>query len=150
MIACYPLPCGGMLHRSMRRLGAQAQSVTSSGAALSGLSAAPKATARSLGCLKRLSTNENGTLHRGMDAAMEFRTISTHFVADGYGLFFGSVLQQAVHDCEGKHRELIEICDRITVSCLALPMHRDMFDLDAIRRTARPRSRRRCSSSDPL
>ena len=70
-----------------------------------------------------------------MDAVMEFRNTSTHFVTDEYELFYGPVLQQAVYDYEEKLRELhgIEISDRIPENYLALTVRRDVFDLDTIK-----------------
>lgn len=70
-----------------------------------------------------------------MDVVMEFRNTSTHFVTDEYELFYGPVLQQAVHDYEEKLRELhgIEISDRIPENYLALTVRRDVLDLDSIK-----------------
>lgn len=86
-------------------------------------------------CLKRVFTNENDPLRRNMDVVMEFRNTSTHFVTDEYELFYGPVLQQAVHDYEEKLRELhgIEISDRIPENYLALTVRRDVINLDAIK-----------------
>ncbi len=86
-------------------------------------------------CLKRVFTNENDPLRRNMDVVMEFRNTSTHFVTDEYELFYGPVLQQAVHDYEEKLRELhgVEISDRIPENYLALTVRRDVLDLDAIK-----------------
>ena len=86
-------------------------------------------------CLKHIFTNENDPLRRNMDVVMEFRNTSTHFVTDEYELFYGPVLQQAVHDYESKLRELhgIEISDRIPENYLALTVRRGVLDLDVIR-----------------
>lgn len=86
-------------------------------------------------CLKRVFTNENDPLRRNMDVVMEFRNTSTHFVTDEYELFYGPVLQQAVHDYEEKLRELhsIEISDRIPENYLALSVRRGTLDLDTIK-----------------
>lgn len=86
-------------------------------------------------CLKRVFTNENDPLRRNMDVVMEFRNTSTHFVTDEYELFYGPVLQQAVHDYEEKLRKLhaVEISDRIPENYLALTVRRDILDLDAIK-----------------
>lgn len=86
-------------------------------------------------CLKRIFTNENDPLRRNMDVIMEFRNTSTHFVTDEYELFYGPVLQQAVHDYEEKLRALhgVEISDLIPENYLALTVRRDVLDLDVIK-----------------